>query len=40
MIEILVDHRNLTYFRMSQTLNHQQAHWFLWLAWFNFSLVH
>ena len=25
MIEILNDHRNLTYFRMAQTLNHCQA---------------
>jgi len=40
MIEILNDHRNLTYFRMSQNLNCQQALWFLWLARFDFSLVH
>ena len=40
MIEILNDHRNLTYFRTSQNLNHWQACWSLWLTWFNFSLVH
>jgi len=40
MIEILNDHRNLTYFRMSQNLNCLQAHWSLWLVWFDFSLVH
>src|SRR5882724_13314376 len=39
-IEILNDHWNLMYFRTSQNLNHQQAHWSLWLAWFDFSLVH
>jgi len=39
-IEIMNDHRNLVYFRMSQNLNLWQAHWSLWLAWFNFSLVH
>jgi len=33
MIEILNDHKNLTYFRMSQDLN-------CWQAWFNFHLVH
>src|SRR5882724_2931604 len=40
MIEILNDHRNLTYFRTSQDLNHRQAHWSLWLARFDFHLVH
>src|SRR5882724_5860417 len=39
-IEILNDHRNLTYFRTSQNLNHQQASWSLWLARFDFTLVH
>ena len=39
-IEILNDHRNLMYFRMSQNLNHQQAHWSLWLLRFDFSLVY
>ena len=39
MIQILNDHRNLTYFRMSQNLNLWQAHWSLWLAQFDFCLV-
>ena len=32
MIEILNDRKNLTYFRMAQTLNHCQAHWSLYLS--------
>ena len=39
-IEILNDHRNLTYFRTSQNLNRQEARWSLWLARFDFTLVH
>ena len=39
-IEILNDHRNLTYFRTSQNLNCRQAHWSLWLARSDFTLVH
>ena len=39
-IEIMNDHRNLTYFRTSQNLNCQQARWSLWLARFDFTLVH
>ena len=31
-IEILNDHRNLTYFRTAQTLNHRQAWWSLYLS--------
>ena len=31
-IEILNDHRNLTYFRMAQTLNRRQARWSLYLS--------
>jgi len=38
-MEILNDHRNLMYFRTSQNLNCQQAHWSLWITWFDFSLV-
>jgi len=34
-IEIINDHRNLTYFQMSQDLNHWQACWSLWLARFD-----
>src|SRR5882724_2036033 len=40
MIEILNDHRNLMYFRTSQDLNRWQGCWSLWLARFNFRLVH
>src|SRR5882724_10415963 len=39
-IEILNDHRNLTYFRTSQDLNHRQARWSLWLMRLDFTLVH
>jgi len=39
-IEILNDHRNLMYFRVSQNLNHQQACWSLFLSRFDFSLIH
>ena len=40
MIEILNDHMNLTYLWTSQNLNHQKAHWSLFLLRFNFSLIH
>ena len=40
MIEILNDHRNLTYFQTAQTLNCYQAWWSLYLSWFNYSLTH
>ena len=40
MIEILNNHRNLKDFWMSHNLNCQQACWSLFLAWFNFSLIH
>ena len=39
-IEILNDHRNLTYFRTAQNLNHRQACWSLYLSRFDYSLVH
>src|SRR6266481_398194 len=39
-IEILNDHKNLTYFRMAQTLNHRQARWSLYLSQFDYSLAH
>src|SRR5258708_21629086 len=38
--EILTDHQNLTYFQDAQKLNHQQAHWSLFLSCFDFSLCH
>ena len=40
MIEIMNDHRNLTYFRTAQTLNCHQARWSLYLSQFNYSLTH
>src|SRR5882672_3266902 len=40
MIEVLNDHRNLTYFRESQNLNLRQARWSLFLSRFDFSLIH
>jgi len=39
-IEILNDHRNLTYFQGSQNLNCRQACWSLFLSRFDFSLIH
>src|SRR5882672_595565 len=39
-IEVLNNHRNLTYFRESQNLNHRQARWSLFLSRFDFSLIH
>ena len=39
-IEILNDHRNLTYFQTAQTLNRRQARWSLYLSRFNYSLTH
>src|SRR5882724_5420186 len=39
-IEILNDHRNLTYFQTSQDLNRWEASWSLWLARFDVHLVH
>src|SRR5882672_8426695 len=40
MIEVLNDHRNLTYFWESQNLNRRQARWSLFLSRFDFSLIH
>ena len=40
MIEILNNHRNLTYFQTYQNLNCWQAHWSLFLSRFDFSLSH
>ena len=39
-IEILNDHRNLTYFQTAQTLNRCQARWSLYLSRFDYSLAH
>ena len=40
MIEVLNDHRNLTYFWTAQTLNRRQARWSLYLSRFDYSLTH
>jgi len=39
-VEIWTDHKNLEYFITAKKLNHCQAHWFLYLAHFNFKLIH
>ena len=39
-IEVLNDHRNLTYFQTAQNLNRRQARWALFLSRFDISLVH
>ncbi len=35
-----MDHKNLSYFRMAQRLNRQQACWSLYLSRFDFTLTH
>jgi len=39
-VEIWTDHKNLEYFMMAKKLNHCQARWSLYLARFDFKLVH
>ncbi|CDO74260.1 hypothetical protein BN946_scf184642.g5 [Trametes cinnabarina] len=39
-VEILSDHKNLTYFRSAQKLNRRQARWSLFLSQFHYKLVH
>jgi len=39
-VEIWTDHKNLEYFMTAKKLNHHQAQWFLYLARFDFKLVH
>ena len=39
-VEIWTDHKNLEYFMTAKKLNHRQAHWFLYLACFDFKLIH
>jgi hypothetical protein len=39
-IEILTDHKNLEYFRITQKLNRRQARWSLYLSQFDFTLYH
>jgi len=40
LVEIWMDHKNLEYFIMAKKLNHCQAHWSLYLARFDFKLIH
>jgi len=40
LVEIWTDHKNLQYFMMAKKLNCHQAHWFLYLARFDFLLHH
>jgi len=39
-VEIWMDHKNLEYFMTAKKLNHHQARWSLYLACFNFKLIH
>jgi len=39
-MEILNVNRNLMYFQTSQNLNCWQVHWYLYLSFFNTSLIH
>jgi len=40
LVEIWMDHQNLEYFMTAKKLNRCQAHWSLYLAHFNFKLIH
>jgi len=40
LVEIWTDHKNLEYFMTAKKLNRHQAHWSLYLACFDFKLVH
>jgi len=40
LVEIWMDHKNLEYFMTAKKLNHHQARWSLYLARFNFKLIH
>ena len=39
-MEIWTDYKNLEYFMIAKKLNYHQAHWSLYLAYFNFKLIH
>jgi len=39
-VEIWTDHKNLEYFMTAKKLNHRQVRWSLYLARFDFNLVH
>jgi len=40
LVEIWMDHKNLEYFMTAKKLNRRQARWSLYLARFNFKLIH
>jgi len=40
LVEIWIDHKNLEYFIMAKKLNRCQARWSLYLACFDFKLIH
>jgi len=40
LVEIWTDHKNLEYFMMAKKLNRRQARWSLYLACFDFKLIH
>jgi len=40
LVEIWTDHKNLEYFMTAKKLNRRQARWSLYLACFDFKLVH
>jgi len=40
LVEIWTDHKNLEYFMIAKKLNRRQARWSLYLACFDFKLVH
>jgi len=40
LVEIWTDYKNLEYFMTAKKLNRRQAHWFLYLARFDFLLHH
>ena len=40
LVEIWTDHKNLEYFIMAKKLNRRQARWSLYLACFDFRLIH
>ena len=39
-VEIWTDHKNLEYFMIAKKLNRRQARWSLYLAHFDFKLIH
>ena len=39
-VEIWTDHKNLEYFMTAKKLNRHQARWSLYLAHFDFKLIH